>query len=296
MSKLGTKTDGVLVFSDYKKLHNRLVYCLFVAILCIAALISVFPPLWLFLSSFKSGVELYAVPFRLFPEKMDLQKVVDVWETLSFGRYYLNSLWVVTGAVFSAVLFNGLLAYGVAVLRPAGHKVVTALIMASLMIPPILNMGPLFHNIVRLNLIDSYLPLWLVFGANPFYFLIFKSYFDRLPKSLFEAAQLDGCTNVQLFTRITIPLSLPITMVVAIFTMNAAWSDFLLPFLVLRSDGKQTVMVKIYSLQSALGMLQGFGPDKLLMVLALSIIPPIALFLLFQKEITSSVMTTGLKE
>ncbi|HHT25794.1 MAG TPA: carbohydrate ABC transporter permease [Firmicutes bacterium] len=198
--------------------------------------------------------------------------------------------------LFSAVVFNGLLAYGVSVLRPAGHKVVTAVVMASLMIPPILSMGPLFNNIVRIGLINSFVPLWLVFGANPFYFFIFKSFFDRLPRALFEAAQLDGCSSLQVFTKIALPLSIPITMVVAIFTVNAAWSDFLLPFLVLRGDHVQTVMVKIYSLQSALGTLQGFGPDKLLMALALAAIPPVIIFALFQKQITTSAITVGLKE
>lgn len=296
MSRLRAKTEGIIVFSDYRSLRHRVLYGGLVALLAVAAALMLLPAVWLILSSFKGPVELYRTPFTLFPETIDAGKPVDVWQTLSFGRYYLNSLWVVAGAVVCAVVVNGLLAYGVSVLRPAGHQLVTGLIMISLMIPPILNMGPLFRQIVRVGLIDSYLPLWLVFGANPFYFLILKTYFDRLPGALFDAARIDGCTPMRMFWHVAIPLSLPILAVVAIFAANAAWSDFLLPFLVLRSDSMQTVMVKIYTLQGAMGTLQGFGPDRLLMVLVLATLPPVLLFAVFQRQITSAVATTGLKE
>ncbi|HEY8425731.1 MAG TPA: carbohydrate ABC transporter permease [Limnochordales bacterium] len=296
MDRLLAKTEGIIVASDYRLKRNRLLYGLLFTALGVASTVALFPVLWLAISSFKDAVELYRTPFTLWPDEVDLRKAVEVWQTLSFGRYYLNSLWVVAGAVLSAVLFNGLLAYGVSVLRPAGHQVVTALMMISLMIPPILNMGPLFRQIVTLGLIDSYVPLWLVFGANPFYFLIMRTYFDRLPRAIFEAARIDGCTGLQMFWKVAVPLSRPILAVVAIFTANAAWSDFLLPFLVLRSDAFQTVMVKIYTLQAASATMQGFGPDKLLMVLVLASLPPVALFVLFQRRITTTVATTGLKE
>ncbi|WP_324668060.1 carbohydrate ABC transporter permease [Geochorda subterranea] len=296
IGRLRAKTEGIIVASDYRLARHRLLYVLLFGGLAMAAVVALFPVVWLALSSFKGPVELYRTPLTLLPDQVDLRKAAQVWQTLAFGRYYLNSLWVVAGAVASAVLVNGLLAYGVSVLRPAGHKLVTALMMGSLMIPPILNMGPLFRQIVALGLIDSYIPLWLVFGANPFYFLIMTTYFDRLPRALFEAARIDGCNGLQMFWKVAVPLSRPILAVVAIFAANAAWSDFLLPFLVLRSDALQTVMVKIYTLQAASATMQGFGPDKLLMVLVLASLPPVALFVLFQRRITSTVATTGLKE
>ena len=296
MKRLLSKNEGIIVFLDYKKFSYKVLYGVIMLILAIALMITIFPPIWLLLSSFKTASEIFKVPFTLFPETIELGKVAEVWNTLSFGTYYLNSFWVILGALIASILFNGLLAYAISIVKPVGYKVIYALVLASLMIPPILSMGPLFNNIVKLGLVNSFIPLWLVFGANPFYFIIFKAYFDRLPKTLFEAAELDGCNKMQMFTKIVMPLSRPIIMVVSIFTVNAAWSDFLLPFLVLRSDAKQTVMVKIYSLQNTMGTMQGFGPDRLLMVLALSMIPPIIFFIIFQKQITSSVATSGIKE
>jgi multiple sugar transport system permease protein len=295
MKGLNTKSSGLINFLDYKKKSYKILYAIMMILLFIAIIITVFPPLWLLLSSFKSSTELYQVPFTLFPESFDLGKVKDIWTQLDFGQYYLNSVWVILGALVCAILFNGLLAYAISIIKPAGHKIVFGMVMASLMIPPILNMGPLFNNIVKLGFINRYEPLWLVYGANPFYFIMFKTYFDGLPKSLFEAAQLDGANKLQMFRSIILPLSKPIIMVISIFTINAAWSDFLFPFLVLFDDSKQTVMVKIYKLQSTMGSAMNFGPDKLLMVLALSMIPPILFFIIFQKQITSSVATTGIK-
>jgi multiple sugar transport system permease protein len=296
MNKLKNKTSGILVYSDYKKKSYRILYWVMFSILLIISLIFVFPIIWLFFSSFKTPIELYQVPFSLLPEKFDFAKITNVWTSLQLGRYFLNSLIVVIGATIVSIVFNGILAYTISIRKPVGYKIILGLIMGSLMIPAILSMGPLFNNIVKLGLINSYLPLMLVFGANPFYFVLFKTYFDTLPISLIEAAKLDGCNDFQVFTKIVIPLSKPIVSVVAIFTINAAWCDFLLPYLVLRDDVKQTIMVKIFLLQSNMGTSMQFGPDTLLMLLMLSIIPPVILFFIFQKQIMNITMSAGLKE
>ncbi len=295
-NRLNTRREGLINQFDYQSVRFKVLYGLLITLLIIVVGIMVFPPLWLILSSFKTSSEMYRVPFTLLPESFDLSKVSDVWSMLSFTQYYLNSFIVTLGAVVAAVLFNGLLAYAISVIKPAGSKIVFALVMISLMIPPILNMGTLFNNIVQLGLINSHIPLALVFGANPFYFIIFKAYFDRLPRALFEAAQIDGASKLRVFFSIVAPLSKPIIAVVSIFTVTAAWSDFLLPYLILQADSRQTVMVKIYQLYGDMGTAMGFGPDSLLMVMAFSIIPPILLFLVFQKQITSAVATSGIRE
>jgi len=296
LPKLTAKRTGLVVLYDYRKWRFKILYAGLILLMVIVLFIMVFPPVWLIVSSFKTAQELYRVPFAFLPDTFNLEKVTDIWNMLGFTRYYINSVVVTAGAVLAAVLFNGLLAYAISVVKPAGHKIIFALIMASLMIPPILNMGTLFNYIVRLGMINSLIPLALVFGANPFYFIMFKTYFDRLPKVLFEAAQIDGASKLQTFRHVLMPMSKPIIGVVSIFTITAAWSDFLLPFLVLQQDNRQTVMVKIYQLYSDMGAVAGFGPDMLLMVMAFSIVPPVILFFIFQRQITAAVATTGIRE
>ncbi|HOE77184.1 MAG TPA: carbohydrate ABC transporter permease [Bacilli bacterium] len=293
--KLRNKTDGILNFSDYKKWYFKLFYAVLILVLLFIVFISVVPPLWVLISGFKDPSELFSPKFSFFPEHFRLSKIFDSWERLNVGKYYLNSIIVVAGSVVSAVLFNGLMAYVISVLKPAGHKIIYALLLMTMMIPAVTNMRTLLGNIAKLGLMQKYLPLWLSYGANVFYIVMFKTYFDSIPKPLIEAARLDGASNWQIFTRIVFPLSLPIVMVVSIFAINASWSDFLLPYLVLNSvPDKQTLMVRIYSVN--MNPPSGMTQDQILMLIGLSIIPVLILFGIFQRQITDSVATTGIKE
>lgn len=295
MKKLKSKVIGIINFSDYKKKRFIAGYGIILFILIMAALISFLPIIWLFITSFKSLSELNAASYHLFPKEFNITKIVDVWQKANFGRYFLNTLIVVFGSVVCSVLFNGLMAYVIAVIKPKGSKLIYYLIMLSYMMPAIVGIISLFQNIVNLNLINSYLPLWLMFGANAFYFINFKNYFESIPKPLFEAAQMDGCSSLGMFFRIVLPLSKPIIGVIAIFTMTAAWSDYLVPSLVLESDKMATVMVMLVRIQSDMRG-YGFTQDEFLMLVTISIIPQIILFIIFQKQITGSVATVGIKE
>lgn len=296
LKRLKNKNTGILTSADYKKRGFRVVYWVILLLLFAAVLTALIPVLWLFLSSFKEAAELTATPYRLFPENFSLSKLWEVWNMLNFGKYFLNTIIVVLGAVVCSVLFNGLLAYAFAIVKPKGYRFFYGLVLLSYMIPAITSMVPLYNAIVNLHLINTYIPLWFMFGANAFYLITFKNYFESLPPALFEAAEMDRCGKWKAFFKIVLPLSRPIIGVVAIFTMTAAWSDFLLPYLILNDDNMMTVMVKIYNLQSTMGSVQGFGPDKLLMILTISILPQIVIFAIFQRQITGSSAAGAVKE
>jgi len=293
---LSHKSEGILTWQDYKHPWAHVLYVAIIIFLTLVLFAAIVPAIWLFISSFKTTAELYQVPYVLWPSQFNLGKLIEVWKYLDFTKYFVNSLIVVVGAVICSVVFNGILAYVISILKPKGHKIVFAAVMLSYMIPAVTSIVPLFKNIAMLNLIDSYIPLWFIFGANAFYFMMFKTYFDSIPKALLEAARLDGASDLQIFFSIVAPLSKPIMGVVAIFTTTAAWSDFLLPYLVLQDESMQTVMVKIFSIQSTIATNPDFGPDKLLMLLSISIIPQIILFIVFQKQITGTSSTSGMKE
>lgn len=296
LKRLKSKSSGILTAADYKKTGFRIVYWLILFILLIAVLTALIPVLWLFISSFKEAEELTSTPYHLFPEAFNFKKLAEVWNMLNFWQYFLNTIIVVIGAVICSVVFNGLLAYVFAIVKPRGYKIFFGLVMASYMIPALMSIVPLYQQIIDFGLINTYIPLWFMFGANAYYLIMFKNYFESLPKALFEAAEMDKCGKFRAFFKVVIPMSRPIIGVVAIFTMTAAWSDFLLPYLVLNDDSMMTVMVKIYNLQATMGTVQGFGPDKLLMILTISILPQIIIFALFQKQITGSSAAGAVKE
>ncbi len=295
--KLKEKRDGLINAIEYRQTSYRILYAVMIFVLCVASLAALIPIGWLFLAGFKDANEVFKAPFTFFPESIDLGKIVEVWETVEFGGYFLNTLIIIAGSVVSAVVFNGLLAYAVSILKPLGHKLVYRLIMASYMIPAVASLVPLYSNIISLKLDDYaiYIPLCLLYGANAYYFMMFKNYFDTLPSSVIEAAKIDGAGPVSIFFRVVIPLSRPIVGVVSIFAMTAAWADFLLPYLLLQDDKLYTVMVKVYNLEAEMANMSNFGIDKYLMALSITVIPQIFIFAIFQKQITGTDASSGAK-
>ena len=128
-------------------------------------------------------------------------------------------------------------------------------------------------------------------GANAYWVVLFKNFFEGLPKDYIDAARLDGCGSLQIFTCIVLPLSRSILVVVAIFAVTAAWSDFLMPFLLLKGSPKETVMVKLYAFNSSIKTKQ----LDIILAVFYSIIPPTINFTVFHKKIMRGVMDGGIK-
>lgn len=285
------KEDGVIRFYDVKTHKTRFwVVMIFIAC-CLMALIALFPVFWLVCSSLKNLTE-YLSTNQILPQHADWEGWIKTWNDFGFTKYYINSGISVAGGVLCAVFFNGLLAYVLAILKPVGHKIVLALVMWCLLIPPTTSFVALFVNIKKLGLTGSFIPLWLSMGANAYWVILFKNYFESLPKDFIDAARLDGCSDFRVFTRIILPLSRPILVVVAIFAICAAWSDFLMPYLLLGGTEKETVMVKLFSFQNSIKTNQ----IDIIRAVLYSVIPPTILFALFQKQIMGGVMSGGIKE
>ncbi len=287
--KYGQKKDGVIRSYDVHSFRVKLLIVIIILLCLLIAVVSLFPAFWVFLAGMKDLKE-FRRNVTIIPENFDFSVYAKTWDDLKFAKYYLNSFMVVGGSVICAIVFNGLLAYGLAVLRPKGYKVAQGLVMWSLLIPSTTSIVALFVNINKIGLNNSFVPLWLAFGANAFYVILFQKFFERMPQELFEAAKLDGCDAIQVFTKIVMPLSRPIIMVIIVFSMTAAWSDFLLPYLVLNGSGKETVMVAMFSFRSS-----NATDVEVLRAVLFSIIPPTILFILFQKQITDGAAAGAIK-
>ncbi|MDY0399827.1 MAG: carbohydrate ABC transporter permease [Bacilli bacterium] len=294
--RLKYKQDGIINFVEYKHKRFKLVYVVMIILLLIALFIAIFPLFFLLIQAFKTPEEINSNIFKFWPEVLDLGKIIDVWQVSGLGVYFTNTIIVLIGAIISSIIFNGLLAYGVSIVKPIGSKFVYGLILGSYMIPTVLSIIPLYAMIVNLKLINSFIPLWFAFGANAFYFINFKNYFDKIPKELVESMRVDGCGDFQIFFKLILPISKPIIGTIAILATSAAWGDFLLPKLVLMEDSNFTLMVKLFSINATMGTVAGYTPDMLLMALLLSIIPQIFIFLIFQKQITGGSLEGGIKE
>ena len=300
-SKFSKKKDaqapGIISKFDMQNPSVKILYGVIWFFMILAVLVCFLPPLWCMTSALKDSREFFSVPATLIPRSFHPEKLWETWEMLNFGRAYINTVIVLCGSLVMSLVCNGMMGYVLSRLRPRGYKLVLSLVLWTLMLPQSVSQVPLFKNflslpILGINITESYLPMWPLAGANAFYVLIFKSFFDSIPQSLIEAARLDGCTNLGIFFRVMLPLSKPVLMVIAIFTINASWSDFFWPYLVLGSRSElYTVMVKIFYMAGS----SGYSEDIQVVALIFTIIPPTILFLFFQRYIMSGFTLSGIK-
>lgn len=201
-----SKKDGILTYSDYKKSSRRVGYYFMYFILVVGLLVVLMPFVWLFVTSFKNSNELLQSPanYTFFPSSFDFGKFITVIDKTQIMKNVYNSLFISLGAALCAILFNGLLAYVIGVLKPKGSKVIFYLILGSMLIPPAVALVPLYTNISSIYIVIAsisgmslrqvqstfitLIPFWLIAGASPFFFLLFKTHFESLPKDLFEVS------------------------------------------------------------------------------------------------------------
>ncbi len=276
---------------------GRVVYWTVFVLLLISTLITIGPIYWMLSGALKSSVEIFQSPPTFWPLHPQWLNYVNAWNILNFPLYFKNTLVLAAGAVVLQLVVSATAAYSLSKLQPAGKGIIQFGFFSTLMVPPVAYLIPQFVNIsnlpfIHVSLFNSWGGVWLPEAANAFNILVLKSFFDSIPTDLTDAARLDGANAWQIFTRIILPLSRPALAVTTIFTIIASWKDFLWPLLVLANDNIQPLIVSLYH-QSAQHSNLPF--TYLIAGLMLASIPPILLFLLFQRQIIRGISLTGLK-
>ena len=240
------------------------------------------PLLWMAKSSITPTQDTIRTPMALFPHGFDLSYFYRAWTRTHIDRYLLNTIWIAFGSWAVQIVVATTAGYALSVLRPRGTRVLTALVVATLFVPPIVLLVPLYLTVVdmpvvHLRMIDSYWALWLPAGASAINIVLMKRFFDNLPREIFEAARVDGAGPFRLFWSIVLPMSKPILGVVSVFAVIATWKDYLWPLLILRNPDLQPLSVRLPTLQPT--------TDLAIFIAALTIssVIPIALFLVFQR-------------
>lgn len=285
------KNDGAIRYFDLKRKSNKVGVIAIYLISVLFAIIFLYPIIWVFMSALKTPVEMKSST-ALLPQAIDWDGIRRSWKSAKIGTAYFWSLAECLGAIVCAILFNGLTGYMLGILRPRGYRWLWRLLMGVMLIPGACNFIYLYKEFVALGLNQGQLwPLFLGCGAAPYTILLFKVFFENIPKDYIEAARLDGATNFDIFLRIVIPLSKPIVVLTAINTFIATWSDFLMPYLCLANTGKETVMVRLFQNAGS-----GSGSQSSQLRIALfSVLPPILIFVIFQRYITNNNANAGVK-
>jgi len=241
------------------------------------------PIVWLAKSAITPTIDTITTPMSFFPHGAAWNNLREAWTTVHVGRYFWNTVLLAFGSWAVQIVVATTGGFALSVLRPRYARVIDALLLATLFVPAVVLLVPLYIEIVHPPLIhhsfiDSYWAVWLPAGASAFNVVIMKRFFDSLPREIFEAARIDGAGPFRLFRSIVLPMSKPILGVVSIFAVLASWKDFLWPLLVLTNPNEQPLSVRLPSIQSQTSL------GVFLAAMFIACLVPIVGFLVFQRS------------
>lgn len=250
------------------------------------------PILWLLVSSFKTDVGVIKFPPRFFPEEWTLHQYLYVGDSIPIFDMTKNTVIFAGGVTLISLLFDSMAGYAFARMRFKGSKVLFSIILLTMMVPFQIIMTPLYIEVYKLHLLDSYLGLILPRATSAFGIYMMSSFFEGLPKSLEESGRIDGMSEFRIFRSIMMPLCKPALVSLGIFHFMNNWNDLLYPLMLTSSQNKRT-------LSAGLAVLVGnkvikYGPT--LAATMISLTPLLVLYIFCQKYFIEGVATAGVKE
>ncbi|MBJ9989785.1 carbohydrate ABC transporter permease [Paenibacillus sp. S28] len=262
--------------------------------LVVTTFLMLLPLFFMVSTSLKSKKEMLKFPPTFLPESWQWSNYKEIFDTLSFGTMYMNSLIIGVLTVIGTLLSSALAAYGFARYRGKGSNAWFLLMLSTMMLPYPAIMIPQFILFSKLNWIDTFLPLIVpAFFGSAYNIFLLRQFFSTLPEELFDAGRIDGCSEFRMWRQIALPLSGPALATVAIFAFIYSWNDLLTPVLYLSSTEKFTLPVGMASLTSSRFRIP---PWHLLMVASvLAMLPIVTLFAIAQKRFVEGIVLTGIK-
>ncbi|NUW42081.1 carbohydrate ABC transporter permease [Nonomuraea rhodomycinica] len=265
---------------------RRIYWAVLLTVLTLSTLAFVFPLYWMVTGAMKSGEELARMPPTLVPEAPTLDAFAEAWQLFDIGLLLRNTAFYALGGWLVTMAVDVSAAYALSKLRPALGNVVLGAMLATLMVPPMVVLIPLYVTVSDLGLLNNPWGLWLPAAANGFNIFLLKRFFDSIPKELVEAARIDGAGPLRVLWSVILPVSRPILGVVSIFTIVTSFKDFVWPLLVMTDSDRMTISV-------GLSQTAGAVPQNTIMAgLVIAGIPTIIVFFFFQRHIMAG-LTAG---
>jgi len=247
------------------------------------------PFVWVAVMSLRTTPEILDSPFAL-PSRLHFEKFADAWTRSNYGTYFWNSTIVVITAVTLITIIGAMLAHALARFRFRGNRLVRFVILSGLILPPQLLILSLFQILVELGLYNTLTGLILVYVAGHLAITVYilEGFFTQIPQDLFDAARMDGYSDLEIFWRITLPIGAPALFTTVTLNFIMLWNEFLYAVVLLTDDDKRTL---------PLGIMHFMGSHQLdigMLATGLMIaIGPIILLYGFFSEIMIKGMTAG---
>ena len=255
--------------------------------------IIVFPFLWVFLISIRPEQELFTRSFQLITDTITFENYKNLLQS-GFTKYIVNSLFVSTTATFIAVVLSLLAAYSFSRRNFQARGVMLMMVIFSQLFPYIILITPLYFIFAKLNLVNTYggLIIGYVAVGIPFAIYMLLGYLNTVPKTLDEAAIIDGCNTFDVIFRIILPIALPGIAATAIYTFIRAWSDYLFALVITSDDNLRTVQI---------GLANFFGEyttswDLVMSASVIATIPTLIVFFFLQRQLVAGLAAGAVKQ
>lgn len=272
-----------------KKISKSIIYIilLFISFVCLV------PFYWMIRSSLMDMSQIFTMPPIWIPKPIKFSNYKEALTMLPFGRYFLNTLFVVVFTVLGTVITSSLCAYSFSRIEWKGRDTVFGILLTAMMIPFAVTLIPTFIGWQKLGVVNSYAPLivpaW--FGGGVFNVFLLRQFFRTIPKELDEAARIDGAGHFTIYSKIIMPLSKPSLIVVSLFSFMGSWNDFLGPLVYLNDGDKFTLSLGLMQFQGMYSTQWQYMMAAATVVL----IPIVIIFFIGQKYFIEGISMSGMK-
>ena len=261
--------------------------------LCLGLIAAVFvaPYVIAFFAAFKPESAVYGTAPWSPPHSVYTQNFSTVLFTDGFARFLENTAAVTAVLTIGQVGFGVLAAYAFARLEFPGRDLLFSVYLATLMVPNVVTLVPLYTIMRQAHLVNTYWALFLPYVlGSPYTIFLMRQYFMTIPKEVMEAARLDGCSESRILWRIVVPISRPIIITATLLAVVFGWNNFLWPLIVTNSNSLQVLSVATANFNSNFGVQW----NLILAASLVALIPMVILFAIFQKYIVRSISLTGI--
>lgn len=280
-------------------------HVIWIMAMSIASLVMLIPIIMMFMTSFKTMAEIQSPVFHLLPEHFSLDNYRDAMSTGEWIVYFKNSLVITLTAVVLSLLFNSIAGYAFARLRFRGARVMFLLLMVGLMMPPQVTMLPTFLIMAKFplaggnnllgtggtGLINTYAGLVIPLVSGSYGVFLCKQFYENFPRSLDEAAEIDGANKWRTYFTIYLPNSKAILATLGLLKAVSVWNDYMWPLIMTNSENMRTVQLALTMFKTDSGIMW----NQMMAGSVLVALPMFVLFLCAQKYFIQGIVTSGLK-
>ena len=257
-------------------------------------LIMLMPFVWLLSSSFKAANKIYVFPPQLIPDPFRWQNYIEVFTAVPVLTYARNTLIITVFATIGTVLVAILAGYAFARLRFKGRDAIFALLLATLMLPFVVIMIPVYVMFSKIGWVNTLLPLIVpAYFGDAFSIFLLRQFFRTIPMELEDAARIDGASRPRVLFQIMVPLARPAIIVVTIQSILGEWNAFMQPLVFLTKRNMWTLALGLNSLQR---FETGRDWTHYMMVLGVfMVVPVVIMYFVAQREFIQGIVLTGMK-